>query len=208
MNAPHGPPLARLLDTTAEVVAAVRGGRSLTDLLAKVPPELRPGVQALSFHALRWLGSAMGLREQLAPKPPPPNVDSLLLVALALLWPPGPGDAPPPYPEHTLVDQAVAAMRQRAPAVADRWSGSAIRHCPGMLMRSAKAPGRVMPTIVRFAQRLSRPCRQKSQRPQVISGLPVTRWPGNHSDEADSITVAANSWPSTSPGLRRGSWPW
>lgn len=119
MNAPHGPPLARLLDTTAEVVAAVRGGRSLTDLLAKVPPELRPGVQALSFHALRWLGSAQGLREQLAPKPPPPNVDSLLLVALALLWPPGPGDAPPPYPEHTLVDQAVAAMRQRAPAAAN-----------------------------------------------------------------------------------------
>jgi 16S rRNA (cytosine967-C5)-methyltransferase len=122
MNVPHGPPhsvpLARLLDATADAVAAVRGGRSLTDVLAKVPAELRPGVQALSFHALRWLGSAQGLRERLAPKPPPPNVDALLLVALALLWPTGPGDAPPPYPEHTLVDQAVAAMHQRAPAAA------------------------------------------------------------------------------------------
>ncbi len=122
MHAAHGTPqgvaLARLLDATADAVAAVRAGRSLTEVLARVPAELRPGVQALSFHALRWLGSAQGLRERLAPKPPPPAVDALLLVALALLWPTGPDDAPPPYPEHTLVDQAVAAMHQRAPAAA------------------------------------------------------------------------------------------
>jgi 16S rRNA (cytosine967-C5)-methyltransferase len=119
MTAPHGPALARLLDATADAVLAVRGGRSLTDVLARVPAELRPGVQALSFHALRWLGSAQVLREQLAPKPPPPPVDALLLVALALLWPTGVHDSPPPYAEHTLVDQAVAAMRQRAPAAAN-----------------------------------------------------------------------------------------
>ncbi len=118
MTTPHGPPLARLLDATADAVAAVRGGRSLTEVLARVPAELRPGVQALAFHALRWLGSAQGLRERLAPKPPPPAVDALLLVALALLWPAGEADTPPPYPEHTLVDQAVAAMQQRAPAAA------------------------------------------------------------------------------------------
>jgi hypothetical protein len=53
----HGPPLARLLDATADAVLAVRSGRSLTDVLARVAPELRPGVQSLSFHALRWLGS-------------------------------------------------------------------------------------------------------------------------------------------------------
>jgi 16S rRNA (cytosine967-C5)-methyltransferase len=115
----HAPPLARLLDATADAVAAVRGGRSLTEVLARVPAELRPGVQALSFHALRWLGSAQGLREQLAPKAPPPHVEALLLVALALLWPAGPEHGPPPYAEHTLVDQAVAAMRQRAPAAAN-----------------------------------------------------------------------------------------
>jgi 16S rRNA (cytosine967-C5)-methyltransferase len=118
MTTPHGPPLARLLDATADAVAAVRGGRSLTEVLARVPAELRPGVQALAFHALRWLGSAQGLRERLAPKPPPAPVDALLLVALALLWPTGAGDSPPPYAEHTLVDQAVAAMQQRAPAAA------------------------------------------------------------------------------------------
>ncbi|MBX3599524.1 MAG: 16S rRNA (cytosine(967)-C(5))-methyltransferase RsmB [Rubrivivax sp.] len=111
----HGPPLARLLEPAADAVQAVRGGRSLADTLARVPAELRPGVQALAFHALRWLGSATEARAELAPKAPPPNVDGLLVTALALLWPTG---EPAPYPEHTLVDQAVTAMRHRAPAAA------------------------------------------------------------------------------------------
>ena len=108
------PPLARLLEHTADAVQGVRGGRSLNDLLPRVPPDLRPGVQALAFHTLRWLGSATEARALLAPKTPPPAVDALLITALALLWP---GD-PPPYAEHTLVDQAVAAMRLRAPPAA------------------------------------------------------------------------------------------
>lgn len=110
------PPLHRLLEHTADAVAAVRDGRSLTDVLKRMPADVRPGVQALAFHTLRGLGGALQARAQLAPKAPPPNVDALLVTALALLWPPGPGDEPPPYPEHTLVDQAVAAMRSRAPA--------------------------------------------------------------------------------------------
>jgi 16S rRNA (cytosine967-C5)-methyltransferase len=107
------PPLSRLLDLTADAVQAVRDGRSLTDALARVPADARPGVQALSFHTLRWLGSATVLREQLAPRPPPAAVDALLVTALALLWPTG---EPPPYPDHTLVDQAVATARRRTPA--------------------------------------------------------------------------------------------
>jgi 16S rRNA (cytosine967-C5)-methyltransferase len=86
----------------------------LTAWLAQCPPDLRAGVQALSFHTLRWLGSATEARAQLAPKTPPPNVDALLVTALALLWPAD--DLP--YPEHTLVDQAVTAARQRTPAAA------------------------------------------------------------------------------------------
>jgi 16S rRNA (cytosine967-C5)-methyltransferase len=111
------PALARLLEQAADTVAAVRGGRSLSDLLPRVPEPLRPGVQALVFHALRRLGSALELRALLAPRAPPPAVEALLLVALALLWPPEEGQAPP-YPDHTLVDQAVAAARQRTPAAA------------------------------------------------------------------------------------------
>ncbi len=107
-------PLARLLELTADAVQAVRSGRSLTDVLAKSPAAARPAVQALGFHVLRWLGSATELRALLAPKTPPPNVDALLISALALLWP----GEPLPYAEHTLVDQAVSAARLRVPAAA------------------------------------------------------------------------------------------
>lgn len=106
-------PLARLLGHAADAVQAVRSGQSLNDALARVPSDARPGVQALSFHALRWLGAAQAVRALLAPKAPPPNVDALLVTALALLWP-APGA--PAYAEHTLVDQAVTIARQRVPA--------------------------------------------------------------------------------------------
>ena len=113
-NSSSSVPLNRLLGQTADAVQAVRDGRSLTDVLARCPAELRPGTQALSFTVLRLLGSAQAARAQLAPKTPPPRVDSLLLCALALLWP----VAEPAYAEHTVVDQAVQAMNKRAPAAA------------------------------------------------------------------------------------------
>ena len=113
---PASPPLHRLLSQTADAVAAVRSGRSLTELLAACPADVRAGTQALSFQVLRALGSAEAARALMAPKAPPPAVDALLVTALALLWP---SDAPPPYAEHTLVDQAVTAARARTPAAAN-----------------------------------------------------------------------------------------
>ena len=113
---PTSAPLHRLLSQTADAVAAVRAGRSLTDLLAACPADLRGGTQALSFQVLRTLGSAEAARALMAPKAPPPAVDALLVTALALLWP---TDTPPPYAEHTLVDQAVTAARARTPAAAN-----------------------------------------------------------------------------------------
>ena len=107
----HGLPLARLLDLAADAVQGVRSGRSLAALVADCPADARPGVLALASDALRRLGSALEARARLAPKTPPPNVDALLLVALALLWP----EPAPAYPDHTLVDQAVVAARRRTP---------------------------------------------------------------------------------------------
>lgn len=107
---PPSLPLAELLNHSADAVQAVRAGQSLNAALARCPAAARPGTQALSFHALRWLGAAQALRALLAPKAPPPKVDALLLTALALLWP----QAEAPYAEHTLVDQAVDAARRRA----------------------------------------------------------------------------------------------
>jgi 16S rRNA (cytosine967-C5)-methyltransferase len=111
---PPPPPLAQLLERSADAVRAVRDGRSLNDALAELPASLRPGVQALTFHALRHLGSASQALQALAPKAPAPRIEALLCVALALLWP---ADRPA-YAAHTLVDQAVAAARRRTPGAA------------------------------------------------------------------------------------------
>jgi 16S rRNA (cytosine967-C5)-methyltransferase len=107
-------PLSRLLEDSADAVQAVRAGQSLNDALARTAVDARPGVQALTFHALRHLGAADELLRALATKPPSAPVGALLGVALALLWP----SERPPYPPHTLVDQAVAAARRRTPAAA------------------------------------------------------------------------------------------
>jgi 16S rRNA (cytosine967-C5)-methyltransferase len=112
-------PLSQLLSLTADAVAGVQAGRSLSDLLPSLPPGARPGVQALTFHVLRWWGSAQTVRRALAPKTPPPNVDALLSTALALMWPPALASGSGPlYADHTLVDQAVQAARRRTPQAA------------------------------------------------------------------------------------------
>ncbi|MDO5289129.1 MAG: 16S rRNA (cytosine(967)-C(5))-methyltransferase RsmB [Pseudomonadota bacterium] len=111
ISAPSVVPLWRQLQAAARLLCGVREGRSLTPQLEAVDTALRPGAQALSFHALRWLGLAQGLRERLAARRPPAAVDALLCTALALLAPEG----PLAYPPFTLVDQAVeAAKRDKA----------------------------------------------------------------------------------------------
>ena len=109
------PPLERLLDRTADAVAAVRAGRSLTEALDAIEGDLRPGVLALASDVMRRLGTASAIRARLAPRDPVPVVDALLLSALALLVPRA---GSTPYADHTLVDQAVTAARRRTPAAA------------------------------------------------------------------------------------------
>ncbi|MDP3798100.1 MAG: 16S rRNA (cytosine(967)-C(5))-methyltransferase RsmB [Polaromonas sp.] len=79
-------PLWRQLQGAASLLMAVRDGQSMTAALEDVDAALRPGVQSLGFHTLRWLGRAEALRQQLARRPPPPEADALLCVALALAW--------------------------------------------------------------------------------------------------------------------------
>src|SRR5436190_22388336 len=93
-------PLWRQLQAAAAVVQSVREGESGTASLARVDTALRPGAQALAFHALRNLGRAQALRQQLARRAPPPAVDALLCTALALAW----QDVGAPYEAFTLVD--------------------------------------------------------------------------------------------------------
>lgn len=104
----HEVPLWLQLIHASEMLAAVAEGRSLSDSFRSVPTALMPGVQALTFQALRSLGRARFIREHLARRRPPAAVDALLCLSLALAWRAN-GD---PYPEHTLVDQTVEAAKR------------------------------------------------------------------------------------------------
>ena len=101
-------PLWQLLQATSQVALAVHGGRSMTAAIEVVPKDIRPGVQALSFQAMRWWGRAVAIRKALARKAPPAQADALLCTALSLSW----NDDISPYPVHTLVNQAVEAARR------------------------------------------------------------------------------------------------
>jgi 16S rRNA (cytosine967-C5)-methyltransferase len=119
-------PLAQLLFASAEALASVHAGRSLTQALGLVNLSLRSGVQALTYYAMRHWGLATALRDW-AVKKPLENPLTVELIALSLLLldvsmqmhdstePASPQnpylDQAPLYGAHTLVDQSVQAAR-------------------------------------------------------------------------------------------------
>ena len=126
------PPLRRQLQAAAAVLAAVRRGESGGAALDRTPAELRPGAQALAFHALRQLGRAEALRRQLAGRPPPPAADALLCTALALCW----REDEAPYEVFTLVDQTVEAAKAQP---ATRGQAGFINACLRRFLRERDA---------------------------------------------------------------------
>ena len=104
---PRSLPLSEAITIAAQAVSEVMSGRSLTEVLDQLEAHERPIVQSLSFDALRkWVRSHEFI-QQLIPKTPPPEVDHLLSVAIALfLQDPMESKG---YPAHTIVDQAVKA---------------------------------------------------------------------------------------------------
>ena len=125
-------PLWQQLQGAASLLMAVRDGQSLTAALEEVDTGLRPGVQALGFHTLRWLGRAEALRQQLARRPPPPEADALLCVALALAW----NSTEAPYSAFVLVDQAVEAAKR---SDSTRHQASFINGCLRAFLRDQAA---------------------------------------------------------------------
>ncbi|WP_442907235.1 16S rRNA (cytosine(967)-C(5))-methyltransferase RsmB [Hydrogenophaga sp. PBL-H3] len=113
-GAPLGPSLATQLRHTARCVRAVEQGHSLSDVLPQVASELRPGVQALTFHVLRHLGTARELVEQLVQRKPDAAVQALLCSALSLMLEDAEAGSSSGlhYAAHTVVNQAVDAARQ------------------------------------------------------------------------------------------------
>ncbi|SNX28785.1 16S rRNA (cytosine967-C5)-methyltransferase [Polynucleobacter meluiroseus] len=107
LKTPHSLPLAEAMTIAAQVVTEVMQGRSLTEVLEELDAHERPIVQSLTFDALRKWVRSHELIALLIPKAPPPEVDHLLSVAIALFLQEntdGKG-----YAAHTIVDQAVRA---------------------------------------------------------------------------------------------------
>ena len=133
------PSLHQQLEHTARLLMRVRGGASLPDALAQLPPAWRAGCQALGFHVMRWRGSAEAAKDALVARPPAPEVDALLTCALALMWP---LDAPP-YSAHALVDEAVKGAARLAPhskGFVNAVLRNALRQGPGLAALVAKSP--------------------------------------------------------------------
>jgi len=85
-------------------------GRSLSDVLDQLDGHERPIVQSLTFDALRKWVRSHELIKFFVPKTPPPEVDHLLSVAIALFV--RDSSDSKPYAAHTIVDQAVQACSQ------------------------------------------------------------------------------------------------
>ncbi len=145
------PSLAIQLRQTARCVQAVEQGRSLNEVLAQVPARLRPGVQALSFHALRHLGTTRALLAGLVQRKPDPAVQALMCSALALLLTDGddpsrvPAPGAPSYTAHTVVNQAVEAAKadrglQRQSAFINACLRRFLRERAALLARVAEQP--------------------------------------------------------------------
>lgn len=110
MQTTSAPALWQQLQATAQLLTRVRQGQSGTAAMDSVAAPLRPGVQALAFHAWRHMGRAAALRDCLVQRPPPIGADAMLCLALALIWDPQQAR----YDEFTLVNQAVEALKRRS----------------------------------------------------------------------------------------------
>lgn len=103
-------PLSEAITIAAQAVGEVLSGRSLTEVLDQLEAYERPIVQSLSFDALRKWVRSHELIKEFIPKPPPPEVEHLLSVAIALFLQ-GNEDGNH-YAAHTIVDQAVKACSE------------------------------------------------------------------------------------------------
>ena len=125
-------PLWRQLQAVSVLLQQLLGGMSATAAIQTVEPALRPAAQALFYQVLRSLARAQHIRAQLATRRPPPPVDALLSVALALAW----RSADAPYTAFTLVNQTVEAAK-RDPAT--RAQAGFVNGCLRRFLREQEA---------------------------------------------------------------------
>lgn len=112
---PRSLPLSEAITISAQAIGEVMAGRSLTEVLEQLDAHERPIVQSLTFDALRKWVRSHELIKQLIPKAPPPEVEYVLSVAIALFLQ-GESEGRG-YAAHTIVDQAVKACSEYEPTM-------------------------------------------------------------------------------------------
>ena len=112
---PRSLPLSEAMTISAQAIGEVMTGRSLTEVLDQLEAHERPIVQSLTFDALRKWVRSHELIKELIPKTPPPEVEYLLSVAIALFL--QNGTEGKGYAAHTIVDQAVTACSEYEPTM-------------------------------------------------------------------------------------------
>ena len=112
---PRSLPLSEAITISAQAIGEVMLGRSLTEVLDQLDAHERPIVQSLTFDALRKWVKSQEFIKQFIPKPPPPEVECLLSVAIPLFL--QGGTEGKGYAVHTIVDQAVKACTEYEPTM-------------------------------------------------------------------------------------------
>ena len=127
-------PLSEAITISAQAIGEVMLGRSLTEVLDLLDAHERPIVQSLTFDALRKWVRSHELIKQFIPKPPPPEVEHLLSVAIALFL--HNGSDGKGYAAHTIVDQAVKACGEYEQTLYAKGLVNAVLRKVGLLMQA------------------------------------------------------------------------
>jgi 16S rRNA (cytosine967-C5)-methyltransferase len=140
---PRSLPLSEAITIAAQAISEVMSGRSLTEVLDQLEAHERPIVQSLTFDALRKWVRSHELIKQFIPKTPPPEVDHLLSVAIALFLQDtteGKG-----YPAHTIVDQSVKACGEYDPTMYAKGLVNAVLRKVSLLVQPPEGEKRFPP---------------------------------------------------------------
>lgn len=127
-------PLSEAITISAQAIGEVMLGRSLTEVLDQLDAHERPIVQSLTFDALRKWVRSQELIKQFIPKTPPPEVEHLLSVAIALFLQNGKDGKG--YAAHTIVDQAVKACSEYEPTMYAKGMVNAVLRKVGLTIQA------------------------------------------------------------------------
>lgn len=127
-------PLSEAITISAQAIGEVMLGRSLTEVLDQLDAHERPIVQSLTFDALRKWVRSQELIKQLIPKTPPPEVEHLLSIAIALFLQNGKDGKG--YAAHTIVDQAVKACSEYEPTMYAKGMVNAVLRKVGLAVQA------------------------------------------------------------------------